>query len=115
MGTEDGGKKIQQKGGFITKAALCRAVNTFFRSGIGLGFTSDGLTHRTGAQATGTYAHGSHLPGRILVPHGLQVWIEAALGFNIGMAHKVANLGLFPAYFTLFRHGTLHNSLKRLR
>ena len=36
--------------------------------------------------------------------NALQIWVEASFGQVVGMADMVPGHGLFPAYFTDFRH-----------
>mgnify|MGYP003623767492 CR=1 FL=1 len=68
-------------------------------------FVDHGLDDRAGTQAARADALGHHTTVGLLVAHVLQVGIKAALGLYVGMAHKVADLGLFSTYFALFRHG----------
>ena len=85
------------------KTALARALGEHLLRGGG-NFAHEGLFHCAGTEATGANTDGTHATGRILVTDALQVRIKAALGLDIGMAHKVAGLGLFAANFTLLRH-----------
>jgi hypothetical protein len=85
------------------KTALARALDKHVLRGDG-SFAHEGLFHRAGTEAPGANADGAHTTGGVLVTDALQVRIKAAFGLDIGMAHKVAGLGLFAANFALFRH-----------
>ena len=71
------------------------------------GFPHNGLGYPAGAQATGAHADGSHFAAGELMPDTLQIGIEHPFGFDIGMAHIVADLGFLPADFTFSGHGNL--------
>ena len=97
--------------GFLRRAETARAGTAdspFFGA-------RRGLAHSAGTQATGAYAQGAHSAVGELVPHVLQVGIEAALRLYVGMAHQIADLRLFPADITLSAHDILPRHLDILR
>ena len=58
-----------------------------------------------GTEAAGAHVDGAHGAVGVLMTDSLQVGIEATLGLDIGMAHKVAHLSFLAADLTLFTHG----------
>jgi hypothetical protein len=63
-----------------------------------------GLDHRAGTKATGAHGKGTHAAVRELMAHALKVGIKAAFGLDVGVAHKIANLGLFAAKNAFLAH-----------
>lgn len=41
------------------------------------------------------------------MPYTLEVRVKTTLGLDVGMAHKIADLGLFAAECAFFAHGIL--------
>ena len=66
--------------------------------------THRGLNNNARAQATGADGKGPHATVGELVTHALQIGIEATLGLNVGVAHKIADLGLFAAKDAFLAH-----------
>ena len=66
--------------------------------------THRGFGHRARTQATGAHRKGAHAAVGELVTHALQIGIEATLGLNVGVAHKIADLGLFAAKDAFLAH-----------
>ena len=64
----------------------------------------DGLGHQPGAEAAGAHVDSAHFAIGELMPHALQVGIEPAVSFDVGVAHKVTMLGLLAAKFALLGH-----------
>ena len=64
----------------------------------------DGLVDHAGTQATRTDDQRAYHAVGKLMPHLLQIGIEAALGLDIGMADKVADLRFFTAEIAFFAH-----------
>jgi len=65
----------------------------------------DGLHYGAGTQAAGAHVDGTHSAVGVLMTNSLKVGVEATLGLDIGMAHKVAHLSFLAADLTLFTHG----------
>jgi hypothetical protein len=59
----------------------------------------DRLGHGAGADAAGADAHALHFAGLQLSANGLKIGHEAALGFVVGVADIIADLGSLPANF----------------
>ena len=74
-----------------------------------------GLGHRARANATGAHGKGAHAAVGELVTHALQIGIEAALGLDVGVAHKIADLGLFAAKDAFLAHTFLRICKKTVR
>ena len=75
-----------------------------------VGLAGDRLGHQPGTQATGAHVDGAHFTVGKLMPHALQVGVEPAVSFDVGVAHKVTMLGLFAAKFALLGHISSVNS-----
>ena len=59
---------------------------------------------RSGAQTTGAYHHTAYFAGVFLRSYFLQIRVETAFGFVVGMADIVAGRRLFATNFTLLAH-----------
>ena len=94
------GRLLIKKGGDVIPAF--RKDRQICLFGVSL---DDGLHHGAGAEAAGAHVDGAHGAVGVLMADSLQVGIEATLGLDIGMAHKVAHLSFLAADFTLFTHG----------
>ena len=70
-------------------------------------FARDGLGHGTRTQTTGADGQSANTAVRKLVTHALKIGVKAALGLDIGMAHEIANLGLFAAEIAFLAHTIL--------
>lgn len=69
--------------------------------------TDNGLGDKPRAQAAGAHRNGTHFAVSELVAHILEIGVENALGFDVGVAHVVADLRFFAAHFTLLGHDIL--------
>ena len=65
---------------------------------------SSGLHNAAGAQAAGAHVDGGNGAVGKLMADALQVGVEAALGLDVGMADKIANLRGLTTESTLFAH-----------
>ena len=68
---------------------------------------NQGLGHHARTDATGADGKGPHAAIGELVPNALKVRVEATLGLDVGMADKIADLGLFAAEIAFFAHTIL--------
>lgn len=66
-----------------------------------------GLGDHPGADAAGANRESSHAAVSKLMPNALQVGVKTTLGLDIGMADKIANLGLFAAENAFLAHTIL--------
>ena len=69
-----------------------------------VGLAGNRLGHQARAEAAGTHADGAHFAIGKLVADILQVGVEAAVIFDVGMAHMVPRLGMLAADVTLLGH-----------
>lgn len=70
-------------------------------------FAHHGFGHNARTQTAGTDGQSANTAIRKLVTHALKIGVEAALGLDIGMAHEIANLGLFAAEIAFLAHTIL--------
>ena len=102
------GRQTQKAGLHSKKAPIAVATGALrTKNKLVLLGAGGGLGHHTGAQATGAHGQGAHGAVSELMTHALQVGVEAALGLDVGMADKIADLGLFAAEIAFFAHDVL--------
>ena len=66
--------------------------------------TGEGFANKARAQTTGADIQCPYSPIGLLVAHTLQVWIKTTFCLDVGMAHNIADLGLFTAKGAFFTH-----------
>ena len=65
------------------------------------------LSDRARTDAAGAQRDGAYFSVRRLVPHRLQIGIEAAVGLDVRVADVVTRLGSLAAVFAFLGHGFL--------
>lgn len=68
------------------------------------GLLSKGFCNMAGAQAAGAYTYGNHFARWKLMAYFLEIGVEAAVCFDVGVADQVAGLGFFSTKMTFFTH-----------
>lgn len=73
--------------------------------------TDERFANHTGPQTTGADIQRPHSTVGFLMTHTLQIGIKTTFRLDVGMAHNIADLGLFTAKGAFFAHAVLRSNI----